>query len=381
LEEAVLPQPNSPVSPEQFIYRSTPIEAFRQCLRQGLLTGRTLSFAVLGDSGIGKSNLLLKFIATCHEFGYRMLPVFLSVSKDLGDCLRFAESLLNKLAETLATSSFLAARLRSEVRNWKLKRVSLVGFQPDREGSSFFLSSGSGLLRHTLAEAWERFLGPALINGAIFSLDDLHNLVSPSPEAVALALRGQFQSFAIEGLDYSVCFSAKRDYFADTKGLAEPAARFCTKRYLTPFTLQETSESVRAAFAVSAERSKSLSCGLYEKTLGQPYFLAFISQQLLALAGGSPPESPARLWPETFQQLEREKFSSDLAQLSEKEIELLLAAGQSHEMEFTPAQFARHSHREYLIRLMERGLLIPTGRGRYKLYHPLFKLFLQGLKP
>ncbi len=79
--------------------------------------------------------------------------------------------------------------------------------------------------------------------------------------------------------------------------------------------------------------------------------------------------------------LEREKFSSDLAQLSGKEIELLLAAGKSHDLEFTLAQFVKRSYYEYFSRLIEKGLLIHTGRGRYKLYHPLFKVFLQGLKP
>jgi hypothetical protein len=32
---------------------------------------------------------------------------------------------------------------------------------------------------------------------------------------------------------------------------------------------------------------------------------------------------------------------------------------------------------EYFARLAEKGLLIRTGRGRYKLYHPLFREFLR----
>ena len=34
-------------------------------------------------------------------------------------------------------------------------------------------------------------------------------------------------------------------------------------------------------------------------------------------------------------------------------------------------------HREHLARLVEKGVLIRTGRGRYKLYHPLFREFLR----
>ena len=39
----------------------------------------------------------------------------------------------------------------------------------------------------------------------------------------------QFQFLDIEGMNYSVCLSAKSDYVAETKELAEPGVRFYTK--------------------------------------------------------------------------------------------------------------------------------------------------------
>src|SRR5437879_12275444 len=54
-------EPNFPVRPDEFVGRSHHIEAFREALQQGLTAGRTSSFAILGDWGIGKSSLLLKF--------------------------------------------------------------------------------------------------------------------------------------------------------------------------------------------------------------------------------------------------------------------------------------------------------------------------------
>jgi hypothetical protein len=80
-------------------------------------------------------------------------------------------------------------------------------------------------------------------------------------------------------------------------------------------------------------------------------------------------------------QPEREKFRSDLEQLSEKDSELLRAFARADGDEFGPAQIGQHFDRVYFRRLTDKGLLIRTGRGRYKVYHPLFKLFLQGLKP
>lgn len=219
----MLPEPNFPVRPDHFIGRQSQIKSFEEALRQSFETQRTPSFAVLGDWGIGKSSLLLKFASICASHPYALLPVIFSISKDLGDYHRLAESLLDKLTETLATSNSTSTRIRNEVQNWKLKRINVAGFGLDRETKNF-LSSGSALLRHSLADAWRRFLEPAHFRGAIFFLDDLHNLRDTAD--IALALRDQFQSFGIDGLNYSVCFSARSDYFSGIRSFAEPAVRF-----------------------------------------------------------------------------------------------------------------------------------------------------------
>ncbi len=376
----MLPEPNFPVKPDEFIGRRPEIEAFRLALQQGLVAGRTSSFAVLADWGMGKSSLLLKFAALSAEPTSGMLPVFLSASKDIPDYLRLAERLLDKFAEALADVPTLQARLRLELRNWRLKRPTWGGMARDREAPPFFPSSGSALPRHTLTEPWRRFVQPSHLKGAIFFLDDLHNITSLSEADLALILRDQFQSFGIEGLNYSLCLSARADYFSWVRSFAEPAVRFYERLYLAPFTLEEMNEYVQAVFGSQPSKTHELADWLYKKTLGHPYFLVFISRQLSGRAQGSPAaESPERIWPGIFEQLGREKFRSDLSQLSEKEFDPLQQIGESQE-ECTPHHFGSKFHRQYFTRLIEKGLLVRTGRGRYKLYHPLFKLFVQGLK-
>src|SRR5438552_3516860 len=56
----MLPEPNFRVTPDEFVGRTQEIEILCQALQQGMVTGRTASFAILGDWGIGKSSLLLK---------------------------------------------------------------------------------------------------------------------------------------------------------------------------------------------------------------------------------------------------------------------------------------------------------------------------------
>ena len=371
----MVPEPNFPAQPDEFIGRDTQIEAFRQVLAQGLLTGRTPSFAVLGDWGVGKSSLLLKYAAICSTAEYTMLPVFFSVSTELSDYKCFAECLLDTFTRTLETSDSLATRFRSEVQKWRLSKIAVGGVSLDRQGPEFFLTSGTAILKQALHEAWRQFIRPARINGVIFFLDDLHNFGGPGAQGIALALRDQFQEFAIHGVNCSLCFSARSDYFSNIRSFAEPAVRFYDKVYLSSFTLPETGEYAAAVFGDSPP-IHHLSEWLYDKTFGHPYFLAFISRQLLVLARGSFSD-PELLWPAIFKRLEHEKFRSDLAQVTEREVQLLRDIAKTANDEVSPREMSNRYERKYFSRLTEKALLLRVGRGRYKLYHPLFRLFLQ----
>jgi len=192
----MLPEPNFRVRPDEFVGRTREIDIFCQALQQGLVTGRTASFAILGDSGIGKSSLLLKLAALCSQSPFAMLPVSISLSTDIPDYLRLAEVLLNQFADVLLTAPKMQARLRAKLRNWRLERVNFGGLALERESPRLFLSSGSSFLRHMLAEAWDHFLRPAGLNGAIFFLDDLQNIASIRKEDLALMIRVNFSGSA-----------------------------------------------------------------------------------------------------------------------------------------------------------------------------------------
>src|SRR5437762_1284537 len=173
----------------------------------------------------------------------------------------------------------------------------------------------------------------------------------------------------------SICFSARSDYFSNIRSFAEPAVRFYDKVYLSSFTLQETREYAAAVFGRSSQLIE-LSDWLYAKTFGHPYFLAFVSRQLLALARTHLSE-PERLWPTIFRRLEQEKFRSDLAHGTEREVQLLREVARAEDDEISPRELGGQYDRNYFMRLTEKSLLVRVGRGRYKLYHPLFRLFLK----
>ncbi len=269
----MIPEPNFPAKPDEFVGRKPQLEAFRQALRQGIVTGRTPSFAVLGEWGIGKSSLLSKCSAICEEPEFEMLPVPFSVSNELGDYRRFAELLVDTLGGCLARAQSVQARIRGEAQNWNLKRVNVGPVALERETPKLFLTSGTAILRHAVQDAWRRFIRPAQLNGIVFFLDDLQNLNTPSQHAVALALRDQFQWFAIENINCSICFSASANYFSNIRSLAEPAVRFYDKVYLGPFSVHETVEYVKAIFE-TVTNCADFAQWLHSKTAGHPYFMA-----------------------------------------------------------------------------------------------------------
>src|SRR5919197_4186601 len=120
----MLPEPNFPVRPDELVGRRPEIELFRQKLAQGLSAGRTGSFAILGDWGMGKSSLLLKFAALCADPAYSMLPVVVSGSKDIHDYHRLAEILLDKFAELLLTTANTRSRVWAQLGDGTLSRVT-----------------------------------------------------------------------------------------------------------------------------------------------------------------------------------------------------------------------------------------------------------------
>ena len=211
-------------------------------------------------------------------------------------------------------------------------------------------------------------------------MDDFQNITSISKADLALIVRDQFQSFGIEGMNYSICFSAKSDYFAETKALAEPAVRFYTKLYLQPFTLEETLEYADSALHLSPHASAAVAGWLHEKTLGHPYFLAFVCKHLSATVSRIELRALEPTWPAIFDQLGREKFALDVSQLSTKELDLIHQFAIMGQSELAPHDFRGKFQREYFARLAGKGFLIRAGRGRYTLYHPLFREFLRQTK-
>ena len=127
--------------------------------------------------------------------------------------------------------------------------------------------------------------------------------------------------------------------------------------------LPETVEYVEAIFE-SATNGAEFAQWLHFKTAGHPYFMAFICRQYQQLAYAGDKLDATEHWHEIFRRLEKEKFSGDLAQVTEREVQLLRALARCEGQEINRKEFADYA-RIYFTRLTDKGLLIRTARGHY----------------
>ena len=73
-------------------------------------------------------------------------------------------------------------------------------------------------------------------------------------------------------------------------------------------------------------------------------------------------------WPAILDQLGGEKFRSDISKRSAKELEFIHQFASLGKGELAAHRFSHKFQREYFARLVEKDLLIRTGRGGYNLY-------------
>src|SRR5207248_6392561 len=169
----------------------------------------------------------------------------------------------------------------------------------------------------------------------------------------------QLQWFAIENTCRRSSSSASANQFSTSRSpprLPEPAVRFYDKVYLGPFSVHETVEYVNAIFE-TVTNCADFAQWLHSKTAGHPYFMAFICRQYQRLAHARDKLGAAEHWDEIFRRLGKEKFSADLAQVTEREVQLLRALARWEEQEINRKEFADYA-RIYFTRLTDKGLLI-----------------------
>lgn len=376
-------QPDLPIQPAYFVGREEELNRFRWIIEEGRNSGRTSSAAILGEWGIGKSSLLLKFLSILQNEYKDSIGIDMSVSEGLADFYMLAQALLDCLQLQLSKGvGNLTKKTMEEIHKWRISKIELFGVSAEKS-RQYYLTSGVTLLQHNLREIWESFLAPSKIKQVIFFLDDIH-LLPESGHKTLLSLRSLFQSLIVKGFNYSLVFTAPQNYFGKVRELAEPAVRFFEKMYLSEFTEKEVKtlfvKDLRLA-RINIQISSQVTKRIHYLTQGHPYFVSFIGRYLLKTLEKKTISLSDfnKCWPKIFSVMSQEKFKEDIAGINGQQIQLLLDVSKSGKEEISSAELRKY-HGSYFSRATERNLLVKLGRGKYKLYHPLFKEYLKTIK-
>lgn len=177
-----------------------------------------------------------------------------------------------------------------------------------------------------------------------------------------------FLSVVSDIRDYLRLAEVLLDKFADAL-LAVPNMQACLRGKLLDWRFK------RGNFSPGGRESSHLFLSSGSSLLR--HMLTSISEYLRATEKQIEPHKLETNWPAILDQLGREKFLSDVSQLSAKELAMIHQFARLGEGEVSAKHFRGKFQREYFARLVDEALLIRTGRGRYKLYHPLFGEFLE----
>ncbi len=375
--------PKHPADPEYFVNREEIIQAFTKCLKRTakIKPRKPDNIAILGDWGIGKTSVLMEFEYIALELSEELnaFAAFIELTPSTStDFTQFAVRTRDEIERSFRVSDMsLLAKLKKElIPNWRLKTIDLGVVTIERRYSEKSMITS---FEDSLRELWN-ILEKNGIEVAILMLDDLHYLAQKFPDGL-YDIRGIFQRLPKDDCNFMLAITGYPLLFEKAREFAEPFTRFFDRYTLDLFDRKETETAILKPIQKSNLKislDDDVISRIYELTKGHPYFIYFIMQDLV----DSKQEGKINLeffqehYPKIARHLAREKFSDDLASVSEAEKRILMEMAELPGT-FSPSDIKIKNIRRYLKDLVEnKAVVVKVERGRYSLYHPLFKEYL-----
>jgi len=371
--------PQYPADPEHFADRKEIIEYFKSNVINFAKTpkAKPVNFAVLGEWGIGKTSVIYKFQQIIIEELSRQIKSFNSLftlTPQICDNLdNFFQTFINQLKEEYTAAAGIEDRLRSEIEKWIPTIKTPIADFTRKNVTAYFARD--------LENLWKKHLQAAKLDAAFLFLDDIHHFLPKQPGAYE-TLRNIFQSLAMKGCKYSLTITGPKILFTYIADTAEPFVRFFHPFYLDSFNLDDTREAIMRPLKLAGldlDLQQEVIGEVYARTGGHPYFIIYTMRELLNNLGGKKRvkiDDFKEIWPKIISSLEETKFSPDFEVASVEERKILQKIAEVRQDTVTPSMI-KTKDRKILSRLENKGLLVKVDRGKYRIYHPLFKEYVK----
>lgn len=237
--------------------------------------------------------------------------------------------------------------------------------------------------RQDLVSIHERIKSPFLV-----MLDNAEHLINI--KGSLLELRNTFQTIqAREHVPCMLILSGRETLFSDIHSASEPAARFFWPVGIDPFTFEETQETIlKPLINTSITFTGECIREIHRWTNGHPYFVQIFAYVLFdtrkcdLITIGDLNDQHSRILSFIGKKLFQNIFTS--ASANEKKIIRALATDDRPMISNTEIAKASglKSVNVYFGKMTtgNPAPLIRSGRGRYALFHPLFKEYVRHLQ-
>ena len=368
-----------PVHPKKFAGRTQQIKDFKLFL-QDTISGNPKNIAVLGDWGIGKTSLLWYLKHEAEKKG--CVGTIIELDRSVNSYTLVLETIICSLARDAKNHKKLPARVKDFLETLSLSvkygpigvsfskmeniRPNLIKFEDDLVKIYKEINTPLLIMLDNIEEIFR-------IEGAIYSLRNIFQMLQ--------SIRGNIRCMLI--------FAGKESLFRDIRSISEPVARFFWAIDLQGFTKTETKDAIKKALRTTKVTfDDEVIHEIHEKSKGHPYFVQAISYVLFRNATSTKItlKDFVRDYNEVINFLGFKLFKSIIESITITEKKVLYGFLHSKKEILTNKELKEYTDianvNVYLNRLSEYtpAVVIKESRGRYKLFHPLFKEYLKKFK-
>jgi len=365
-----------PADPKFFAGRKEELNVLKKALNDTIYSKPPTphNIATIGDWGVGKTSLLNKFITIATDLKCSTCKITLTPEK-CKDMNSLVYNTIDEIHNSLWKSGDVPAKIKEKVSEWKVDSLKILGIEIKREEK--VRPTPSTILKNRLIELWEKV--KENVSAIAIAYDDLHYLASSYPDGL-YDIRGVFQDLREYRCRFMLLITASLDVFSRIRGISEPLMRFFDYLELRPFTIDETTDAINLPLrekGIDVEFNDDVIRVIQEKTGGHPYFVMFFAHDLFEYKqkGKITREFFTSVYDKIFSHLSAARFIKDIAIASEKEKMVLRKMATKDIIEVKELKKISNVG-VHLKRLEEKNLTIKLSKGRYTLYHPLFREYL-----
>lgn len=378
MEDKIPYSAEHPVAPENFAGRAEQIKEFERFL-DNTINGNSKNVAVLGEWGIGKTSLLRMFKHIAEQNNCTGTIIELGEATD--SFLTLFETITQNLAKDSQTKRGLSTKTKEFLSGLSLSAsYGPIGLDFSKRKE---IPPNTVKFKEDLIRIYQGLKCPFLI-----MLDNAEQLLNI--KGSIFELRNIFQM--LQSMDEVRCMlilAGRETLFSEMRSVSEPAVRFFWGIELKQFTYEETKEAIEKPLVKSKIKfDEECIQRVHEISQGHPYFVQVFAYNLYLLRKGN--KITLSTLNSNFNSIlnffGKRLFDSLLSIITPRERAVVLAFTKFKKEVVTNTELANvvdvKSINQYLIRLSEIKfpIVIRLERGRYKLFHPLFKEYLNTMK-